>query len=74
MDEPSGRAGAAVRREVLRVLNDLQGRGRRCRSRSRTSASSNATRVSVLEGGRIHFSGTVAEMTDNEALRRAYFD
>ena len=32
-----------------------------------------ATRVFVLEGGRIRFSGTVAEMTDNEALRRAYF-
>jgi len=32
-----------------------------------------ATRVFVLEGGRIRFSGTVAEMTDNEALHRAYF-
>ena len=32
-----------------------------------------ATRVFVLEGGHIRFSGTVAEMTDNEALRRAYF-
>ena len=32
-----------------------------------------ATRVFVLEGGRIQFSGTVAEMSDNEALRRAYF-
>ena len=35
----------------------------------------NAKRVAlrVMEGGRIRFSGTVAEMTDNEALRRAYF-
>jgi branched-chain amino acid transport system ATP-binding protein len=32
-----------------------------------------ATRVFVLEGGRIRFSGSVAEMSDNEALRRAYF-
>jgi branched-chain amino acid transport system ATP-binding protein len=32
-----------------------------------------ATRVFVLEGGRIRFSGTVAEMNDNEALHRAYF-
>jgi branched-chain amino acid transport system ATP-binding protein len=27
----------------------------------------------VLECGRIRFSGTVAEMTDDEALRRPYF-
>ena len=32
-----------------------------------------ATRVFVLEGGRIRFSGTVAEMTDNEALRPRLF-
>jgi branched-chain amino acid transport system ATP-binding protein len=32
-----------------------------------------ATRVFVLEGGRIRFSGTVAEMSGNEELHRAYF-
>ena len=32
-----------------------------------------ADRVFMLEGGRIGFSGTVAEMQENEALRRAYF-
>jgi branched-chain amino acid transport system ATP-binding protein len=74
MDEPSAGLSPLFVKEVLRVLGDLQGRGL-----SLLIAEQNigflevATRVSVLEGGRIRFSGTVAEMTDNEALRRAYF-
>jgi branched-chain amino acid transport system ATP-binding protein len=74
MDEPSAGLSPLFVKEVLRVLSDLQGRGL-----SLLVAEQNigflevATRVSVLEGGRIRFSGTVAEMTDNEALRRAYF-
>jgi branched-chain amino acid transport system ATP-binding protein len=74
MDEPSAGLSPLFVKEVLRVLGDLQGRGL-----SLLIAEQNigflevATRVSVLEGGRIRFSGTVAEMTDSEALRRAYF-
>ncbi|MDB5654844.1 MAG: transporter ATP-binding protein [Tardiphaga sp.] len=74
MDEPSAGLSPLFVKEVLRVLSDLQGRGL-----SLLIAEQNigflevATRVSVLEGGRIRFAGTVAEMTDNEALRRAYF-
>jgi branched-chain amino acid transport system ATP-binding protein len=74
MDEPSAGLSPLFVKEVLRVLSDLQQRGL-----SLLIAEQNigflevATRVSVLEGGRIRFSGTVAEMTDNEALRRAYF-
>jgi branched-chain amino acid transport system ATP-binding protein len=74
MDEPSAGLSPLFVKEVLRVLADLRGRGL-----SLLIAEQNigflevATRVSVLEGGRIRFSGTVAEMTDNEALRRAYF-
>ncbi|MDB5565160.1 MAG: transporter ATP-binding protein [Tardiphaga sp.] len=74
MDEPSAGLSPLFVKEVLRVLSDLQKRGL-----SLLIAEQNigflevATRVSVLEGGRIRFSGTVAEMTDNEALRRAYF-
>jgi branched-chain amino acid transport system ATP-binding protein len=74
MDEPSAGLSPLFVKEVLRVLGDLQGRGL-----SLLIAEQNigflevATRVSVLEGGRIRFSGTVAEMTDNEALRQAYF-
>ena len=74
MDEPSAGLSPLFVKEVLRVLSDLQGRGL-----SLLIAEQNigflevAMRVFVLEGGRIHFSGSVAEMTDNEALRRAYF-
>ena len=61
-------------KEVIRILRDLQGRGI-----SLLVAEQNigflevATRVFVLEGGRIRFSGTVAEMSGNEELHRAYF-
>jgi branched-chain amino acid transport system ATP-binding protein len=74
MDEPSAGLSPLFVKEVLRVLNDLRGQGL-----SLLIAEQNigflevATRVFVLEGGRIRFSGSVAEMTDNEALRRAYF-
>ena len=74
MDEPSAGLSPLFVKEVIRVLTDLRGQGL-----SLLIAEQNigflevATRVFVLEGGRIRFSGTVAEMTDNEALRRAYF-
>jgi branched-chain amino acid transport system ATP-binding protein len=32
-----------------------------------------ADRIYTLDGGRIGFTGTVAEMHENDALRRAYF-
>jgi branched-chain amino acid transport system ATP-binding protein len=74
MDEPSAGLSPLFVKEVIRVLTDLRGHGL-----SLLIAEQNigflevASRVFVLEGGRIRFSGTVAEMTDNEALRRAYF-
>jgi branched-chain amino acid transport system ATP-binding protein len=74
MDEPSAGLSPLFVKEVIRVLTDLRGHGL-----SLLIAEQNigflevATRVFVLEGGRIRFSGTVAEMSDNEALRRAYF-
>ncbi len=74
MDEPSAGLSPLFVKEVIRVLSDLRRRGL-----SLLIAEQNigfldiATRVFVLEGGRIRFSGTIAEMTDNDALRRAYF-
>jgi len=74
MDEPSAGLSPLFVKEVIRILGDLQRRGL-----SLLIAEQNigfldiATRVFVLEGGRIRFSGSVAEMTDNDALRRAYF-
>ena len=74
MDEPSAGLSPLFVKEVLHVLAGLRERGL-----SQLIAEQNigflevATRIFVLEGGRIRFSGSVAEMTDNEALRRAYF-
>ena len=61
-------------KEVIRILGSLRGRGLALLiAEQNIGFLEVATRVFVLEGGRIRFSGTVAEMTDNEALRRAYF-
>lgn len=74
MDEPSAGLAPLFVAEVIRVLKDLQGRGLSLLiAEQNISFLEVATRVFVLEGGRIRFSGSVAEMTDNEALRRAYF-
>ena len=74
MDEPSAGLSPLFVKEVIRILNGLQGRGIALLiAEQNIGFLEVATRVFVLEGGRIRFSGTVAEMTDNEALRRAYF-
>jgi branched-chain amino acid transport system ATP-binding protein len=74
MDEPSAGLSPLFVKEVIRILSDLQGRGLALLIAEQNIGFLDiATRVFVLEGGRIRFSGTVAEMTDNDALRRAYF-
>jgi branched-chain amino acid transport system ATP-binding protein len=74
MDEPSAGLSPLFVKEVIRILTDLRGRGLALLiAEQNIGFLEVATRVFVLEGGRIRFSGTVAEMTDNEALRRAYF-
>jgi branched-chain amino acid transport system ATP-binding protein len=74
MDEPSAGLSPLFVKEVIRVLTDLRGHGLALLIAEQNIGFLDvATRVFVLEGGRIRFSGTVAEMTDNEALRRAYF-
>ena len=74
MDEPSAGLSPLFVKEVIRVLTGLQGRGLALLiAEQNISFLEVATRVFVLEGGRIRFSGTVAEMSNNEALRRAYF-
>jgi branched-chain amino acid transport system ATP-binding protein len=74
MDEPSAGLSPLFVKEVIRVLTDLRGHGLALLiAEQNIGFLEVATRVFVLEGGRIRFSGTVAEMTDNEALRRAYF-
>src|SRR6201985_1213475 len=74
MDEPSAGLSPLFVNEVIRILSDLRGRGLALLiAEQNIGFLEVATRVFVLEGGRIRFSGTVAEMSDNEALRRAYF-
>jgi len=74
MDEPSAGLSPLFVKEVIRILADLRGRGLALLvAEQNIGFLEVATRVFVLEGGRIRFSGTVAEMNDNEALHRAYF-
>jgi branched-chain amino acid transport system ATP-binding protein len=74
MDEPSAGLSPLLVKEVIRVLGNLEGRGLALLiAEQNIGFLEVATRVFVLEGGRIRFSGTVAEMTDNAALRQAYF-
>ncbi len=74
MDEPSAGLSPLFVKEVMRILAGLRGRGLALLvAEQNIGFLEVATRVFVLEGGRIRFSGTVAEMNDNEALHRAYF-
>src|ERR1700752_4737482 len=74
MDEPSAGLSPLFVKEVIRVLSCPQGRGLALLiAEQNIGFLEVATRVFVLEGGRIRFSGTVAEMSGNEELHRAYF-
>jgi branched-chain amino acid transport system ATP-binding protein len=74
MDEPSAGLSPRFVKEVIRVLADLRRRGLALLiAEQNIGFLEVATRIFVLEGGRIRFSGTVSEMTDNAALRQAYF-
>ena len=74
LDEPSAGLSPLFVKEVIRVLSSLQGRGLALLiAEQNISFLEVATRVFVLEGGHIRFSGTVAEMSGNEDLHRAYF-
>ena len=74
MDEPSAGLSPILVKEVVNVLANLRGKGL-----SLLIAEQNvkfldlADRVYILDGGRIGFSGTVADMHANDALQRAYF-
>jgi branched-chain amino acid transport system ATP-binding protein len=74
MDEPSAGLSPILVKEVLHVLANLRGKGL-----SLLIAEQNvkfldlADRVYTLDGGRIGFSGTVAEMHADDAVHRAYF-
>jgi len=74
MDEPSAGLSPLFVKEVIRILADLRQHGLALLvAEQNIGFLEVATRVFVLEGGRIRFHGTVAEMSDNEDLRKAYF-
>ena len=74
MDEPSAGLSPRYVKDVIGVLGQF-----RSQSLALLIAEQNvkflalADRVYTLEAGRIGFSGTVAAMQENDALRRAYF-
>lgn len=74
MDEPSAGLSPRYVKDVIGVLAQF-----RSHSLALLIAEQNvkflalADRVYTIEGGRIGFSGTVAAMQQNDALRRAYF-
>lgn len=74
MDEPSSGLSPRFVGEVIKMLIRFRSEGM-----SLLVAEQNvkfleiADRVSVLDGGRISFSGTVAELTANRAIHEAYF-
>lgn len=74
MDEPSAGLSPLLVTEIVNLVKSLQGR-----QMAFLIAEQNikflevATRVYVLDSGRMIFNGTVAELEQNDAIRRAYF-
>lgn len=74
MDEPSAGLSPLLVTEIVNLVKSLEGR-----QMAFLIAEQNikflevATRVYVLDSGRMIFNGTVAELEQNDAIRRAYF-
>jgi branched-chain amino acid transport system ATP-binding protein len=74
MDEPSAGLSPLFVKEVLRVLAQFRERGLTLLiAEQNVKFLELADRVYTLDGGRIGFSGSVAAMHENDALRKAYF-
>lgn len=74
MDEPSAGLSPMFVREVMQVLARLRARGLTLLiAEQNVKFLDLADRVYALEGGRIGFSGSVAALRADDALRRAYF-
>src|SRR5690349_23878292 len=74
MDEPSAGLSPLFVKEVIRILADLRGRGLALLvAEQNVKFLELADRVYTLDGGRIGFTGSVAAMHQNDALRKAYF-
>jgi branched-chain amino acid transport system ATP-binding protein len=74
MDEPSAGLSPILVKEVIAALRRLRDGGQAVLiAEQNVKFLELADRVYTLDGGRIGFSGTVAAMHENDALRRAYF-
>lgn len=74
MDEPSAGLSPKAVREVMASLRPLRERDTALLIAEQNVAFLElADRTVVLEGGRVSFDGTVAELQSDERLRRAYF-
>jgi branched-chain amino acid transport system ATP-binding protein len=74
MDEPSAGLSPLLVKDVIRVLANLRGKGLAFLiAEQNVKFLDLADRVYTLDGGRIGFTGTVAEVHANDALQRAYF-
>jgi branched-chain amino acid transport system ATP-binding protein len=74
MDEPSAGLSPLFVKEVLRVLAQFRERGLTLLiAEQNVKFLELADRVYTLDGGRIGFTGSVAAMHENDALRKAYF-
>jgi branched-chain amino acid transport system ATP-binding protein len=74
MDEPSAGLSPLFVKEVVEVLGQFRARGLTLLiAEQNIKFLELADRVYTLDGGRIGFTGTVAAMHENDALRRAYF-
>ncbi len=79
MDEPSAGLSPLFVQQVIAVLGKFRAQGAGEGGLSMLIAEQNvafldlADRVYTLEGGRIRFEGTVAELEADDALHRAYF-
>ncbi len=74
MDEPSAGLSPLLVKDVVRVLASLRGKGLALLiAEQNVKFLDLADRVYTLEGGRIGFVGTVADVHANDALQRAYF-
>ncbi len=74
MDEPSAGLSPRYVKEVVAALQRFQDEGLAMLiAEQNLGFLTLATRVYVLDGGRISFSGSVAALHENDVLRRSYF-
>jgi branched-chain amino acid transport system ATP-binding protein len=74
MDEPSAGLAPLLVKDFIRVLGEFHKEGLAfIIAEQNVKFLEIADRVYTLDGGRIGFSGTVAAVHENDALRRAYF-